>query len=296
MELRQLRFFVEVARAGSFLGAADSLNVAQPSLWRQVRALEAELGVPLFERSGRGVVITSAGTQLLTRTERLLFHADKLRTMADELARGREGIVTIACAHPHVPRFLVPVISTFHARRPGVHVSLHEADVLPPAEVVLAGDADLMTSLPRDHDELIGHRLGEVRLVAVMADDHPWRDRDEIGADELAGVPILTGRRGGLGRRILDPVLQRNGVVPDITLETANAGTSFAMARAGLGVALMADDNLVGDDRHWPVIVDDRYPLSSPLWIYWAAHRTLPPPVQAFVQHIRRTVVAGGSA
>ncbi|MFC7661379.1 LysR family transcriptional regulator [Pseudonocardia benzenivorans] len=54
MELRQLRYFAEVAHVGSFLGAADRLDVAQPSLWRQVKALEAELGVPLFERSGRG--------------------------------------------------------------------------------------------------------------------------------------------------------------------------------------------------------------------------------------------------
>ncbi len=110
MELRQLRYLVAVAReGGSFLRAAATLDVPQPSLWRSIKALEAELGIALFERSGRGVQLTGAGNQLLPpRAHYLLNRAESVSQFAHELARGRAGVVTVACAYPHVPRFLAP--------------------------------------------------------------------------------------------------------------------------------------------------------------------------------------------
>src|ERR1700712_4759062 len=96
MELRQLRYLVAVARVGSFLGAAAALDVPQPSLWRSVKALETDLGVALFQRSG-------AGHQLLPQAEQLLDRAAGMSLLAAELAHGRAGVVTVACAHPHVP-------------------------------------------------------------------------------------------------------------------------------------------------------------------------------------------------
>lgn len=108
MELRQLRYLVAVAREGSFLRAAATLDVPQPSLWRSIKALEAELGIALFKRSGRGVQLTGAGNQLLPRAHYLLNRAESVSQFAHELARGRAGVVTVACAYPHVPRFLAP--------------------------------------------------------------------------------------------------------------------------------------------------------------------------------------------
>ncbi|SFL31155.1 LysR family transcriptional regulator [Geodermatophilus ruber] len=290
MELRQLRYFAEVAHVGSFLGAAERLDVAQPSLWRQVKALEAELAVPLFERSGRGVVITSAGSQLLPRAEQLLAQAEAIRVLSGELAHGRAGVVSIGCAHPHVPRFLAPLIGRFHRTHPGVHVAVHESPGLPPVEQVLTGDVDFVTALPRSDEALAGHRLGEVQLIVVTAEDHPWRHRAEIPASELAGVPVLIGGPGSLTRRLLEPALREEGVVLNTALETGNAPTLVAMARAGLGVAVLADDNLALDPAGtWPVLVDERYPMTTPIWLYWARHRPLAPPVRAFARHVRHT-------
>jgi DNA-binding transcriptional LysR family regulator len=291
MELRQLRYFAEVAHVGSFLGAAERLDVAQPSLWRQVKALEAELGVPLFERSGRGVVITSAGSQLLPRTERLLAQADAIRLLSSELAHGRAGVVTVACAYPHVPRFLAPLIGRFHETHPGINVAVHESSGLPPVEQVLSGDVDFVTGLPRSDDELSGHRLGDVRLVVVTSDAHPWRHRREIPASELADVPVLIAGPGSLTRRLLEPPLREEGLVLDIVQETGNATTLVALARAGLGVAVLADDNLAGDqDGTWPTLTHERYPMASPLWLYWARRRSLAPPVHAFARHVQRVL------
>ncbi|MEU6700347.1 LysR family transcriptional regulator [Pseudonocardia sp. NPDC046786] len=288
MELRQLRYFVEVVNVGSFLGAAERLEVAQPSLWRQVKALEAELGVALFERCGRGVVITSAGSQLLPRAEQLLVQAEGIRTLSTELARGRAGVVTIACAHPHVSHFLAPVIGRLHRAYPLIHVALHELPGLPPVEQVLTGDVDFVTALPRSDERLAGHRLGEVRVVVITHDDHPWRDRREVPVSDLAGVPVLTGGPESLTRRLLEPALREGGLVLDVALESGNTTTLVAMARAGLGVAVLADDNLSGiaEAAGWPILVDEHSPMTAPIWIYWARHRHLAPPARAFAREV----------
>ncbi len=294
MELRQVRNFAAVARVGSYLGAAAEQELPQPSLWRSVKALEGELGVALFERSGRGVRLTSAGQLLLPRVEQLLDRAEGISVLAAELAHGRAGVVSIACAHPHVPRFLAPLVGGFRRTHPGVHVAVHESSGLPPVEQVLNGDVDFVTALPRTDEGLAGHRLGDVRLVVVTSDDHPWRHRTEIPASDLAEVPVLTGGAGSLTRRLLEPALREGGFALDVTLETGNAPTLVAMARAGLGVAVLADDNLAADPvTIWPRLVDDRYPMTTPIWIYWARQRSPAPSAEAFARHIQRALSPG---
>lgn len=292
MELRQVEFFLAVVQAGTFLRAAEQLNMPQPSLWRQVKMLEKDLGIALFERAGRGVVLTSAGAQLLPRAEQLLAQADGVRTLAVELARGRAGVVTVSCAHPHVPRFIAPLLGSFHEAHPGIEVTLRESPGLPPVEHVLSGEADFITSLPRAEGGLSGARLGDIGLVVVTADDHPWRHRAEVTVAELAGQRVLVGVPRSLTRRLLEPAVRGAGIALDIALESANPSTQFALARAGLGVAVLAEDALsmtVPDaSASWPRLADERYPMSAPVWLYWAAGRDLGPAGRLFADHVKR--------
>ena len=293
MELRQLLYFVEAARVGSFLGAAECLDVAQPTLWRQVKALEGELGFSLFERSGRGVRITSTGSYLLPRVEQLLRSADAVRALSDELAQGRTGVVTVACAHPHVTRFLAPLFASFRETHPDIHIALRETSSMPPVDV-LTGDVDFVSGLPRAGGGLAGRHLGKVRLVVVTADDHPWRHRVEIPTSELRGVSVLIGPAGSLSRQLLEPVLrEKDGFVLDIAHESGYATTLFALARVGLGVGVLADDNLGMDSPStWPILVDHRYRMSANVWIFWLGNRELAPSVREFAQHVENSLPA----
>lgn len=290
MELRQLRYLVAVAREGSFLRAAATLDVPQPSLWRSIKALEAELGIALFKRSGRGVQLTGAGNQLLPRADYLLNRAESVSQFAHELARGRAGVVTVACAYPHVPRFLAPLIGTFRSAHPAIHVAVHEYSGLPAIEQVLNGDVDLVTGLGQADQRLAGHQLGDVRLAVVTSDDHAWRGRSHVSVAELRGQPVLTGSADSLTRRLLEPALRAGGFGLDITSESVNATTLVALARAGLGVAVIADDNLSADDSaRWPALVDEHTPMSAPLWIYWSREGGIAPAVRSFVRHVQGT-------
>src|SRR5437867_8512056 len=122
MELRQLECFVATAREGTYSAASELLHLAQPAVWKHVRGLESELGIALFERTGRRVRLTTAGQAILDRSEQLLDAAARMRTFAGELRDGRAGMVRIGCLAPHVLGFLAPVVGAFRRAHPDVNV------------------------------------------------------------------------------------------------------------------------------------------------------------------------------
>lgn len=292
MDLRQLRYFKEVVEVGSFLGASAELDIPQPSLWRQVKALEKELGVTLFERSGRRVKATSAGLVLLPLAEQVLAGADKMKVLATELMHGRAGIVTIACAYPHLLTFLAPLIGGFHVIRPEVQVAIHGLPGLPPIERVIDGEADFITSLPSSDHRLNGIELGQARIVAVTPDEHPWRHRPTVDVSELAGRPVLLGPAASLTRSLLEPALRSHGIRLDVVYESLDIASLTALARAGLGVAVVAEDHLPDESagRDWPELRDGETSLATPVWIYWSSERIQSPPVAEFAGYVKRSV------
>src|SRR5262245_18962024 len=123
MNLRQLRAFAAIADVGGFARAAGRLNVSQPALSRQIHALEAELGVPLFDRIGRRVQLTSEGEELPRRSRRLLAEADSLGERARSLKAGQTGILRVG-ATPLV--LLADFLTRYRRRHPRVEVHLVE--------------------------------------------------------------------------------------------------------------------------------------------------------------------------
>lgn len=291
MDLRQLRYFKEVVEVGSFLGASEQLDTAQPSVWRQVKALEKELGVPLFERSGRRVKATSAGLVLLPLAEQVLAGADKLKALATELKHGRAGIVTIECPHPHLLTFLAPLIGGFHVMRPEVQVAIHGLPGLPSIDRVIGGEADFITSVPFSDHRLNGLELGQARIVVVTPDEHPWRRRPSVDVTELAGRPVLLGPSSSLSRSLLEPVLRSHGIRLDIIYESLDFASLTALARAGLGVAVVAEDHLPGESagQGWPELRDGETSMATSIWIYWSSERMLSPSVAEFADYVKRS-------
>src|SRR5260370_4099983 len=129
MELRQLRYFVEVAREGSYAAAAERLHVAQPGVWKQVRALERELGVRLFERVGSGVRLTRDGELVLAQADKALAGITRVADLASDLQAGRTGTVTVGCVSAHIAGFLSRAVASHRRQYPDVDVRLVEIDL-----------------------------------------------------------------------------------------------------------------------------------------------------------------------
>src|SRR5215470_13554404 len=126
MNLRHLRAFVSIADAGGFARAANRMNLSQPALSRQIHALETELGVPLFDRIGRRVQLTSEGEDLLRRSRHLLAEADSLGERARSLKAGQTGILRVGATPQVIENLLADFLPHYRRRHPGIEVDLVE--------------------------------------------------------------------------------------------------------------------------------------------------------------------------
>jgi DNA-binding transcriptional LysR family regulator len=243
MELRHLRYFVAVAETLSFARAARALNLSQPPLSRQIRALEDELGTALFARTKRSVQLTPAGAALLPEARRLLREADGLKAGALRLAAGEVGTLALGFISVAAYNLLPELAPEFRRRHPGVKLALQEATT----DVLLAGlrqgDLDVGLVLPPvDAPGLEYVPLVQDTLIAALpADAAQARGRGPIRLASLAGEPfILFPRR--VGTSLYDAIVgacRRAGFAPRIEQEAIQMQTIVSLVAARMGVALV---------------------------------------------------------
>jgi DNA-binding transcriptional LysR family regulator len=293
MELRQLRAFREVVRTGTFRAAAAALHLTQPAIWQQVRSLQDELGVSLFERSGRRVRLTRTGAQLLARSEAVLASAGALEELARHVREGREGIVSVATPAAPVQLVLADAIGAFARAHPKVHIDLRVtgASRTGPLDALHAGEVDVAVG-PRSDDlahSLDGCPLSEIHVAVLSARDHVLRASKRIEVERLRDEPLLVGPPGSLSRALLGEACTRAGFEPFIRLASASPVMLVALARTGFGVAVVASDALVGvttPSVSRATLVEHRHKLGVEIWIYWR-RGPLTPAVERFIGYVR---------
>jgi DNA-binding transcriptional LysR family regulator len=243
MELRHLRYFVAVAETLSFARAARALNLSQPPLSRQIRALEDELGTALFVRTKRSVQLTPAGAALVPEARRLLREADGLKAGARRLAAGEVGTLALGFISVAAYNLLPELAPEFRRRHPGVRLVLQEAT----SDVLLAGlrqgDLDIGLVLPPvDAPGLEYVPLVHDTLIAALPAGSPQaRGKGPIRLAALAGEPfILFPRR--VGSPLYDAIVgacRRAGFAPRIEQEAIQMQTIVSLVAARMGVALV---------------------------------------------------------
>ena len=239
MELRQLRYVVAVADAGHFTHAAARLNVAQPALSQQVRALERELGVELFERTSRSVRVTSAGEALLPLARRAIVAADDARQAALDQTAEPSGVVRLGVT-PTVGAHLLPArLAAFATAQPRVELLLSEGGALALEEELAAGRIDLaVITLPPRHGSLQTAELLSEELLLAVAPNHPLAGQQEVALAELAAEPFVLYRVGYGLRDVVLHACQAAGFGPRIALDGGETETVLRLCYAGLGVTL----------------------------------------------------------
>ncbi len=295
MELRQLAYFAAVARTGTYAGAAERLQVAQPAVWRQVRQLEDELGVPLFEREGRRVRITSVGTQLLERGEQLLWAADRMQEVAANMRRGQVGVVTVGCTSSHIAGILARVTNEMRRRHPHLYVDLREFDDSigrlqeQLVDALLIGAVDVITSAPLDDDlGLESFPLYDARITAVLPPRHPQGKQSTLPVQRLREESLLVTPLSDRSRNQVDRACRAAGFEPRIEFESSNPAALLALREQGIGTAVLADDAVPRRATPpSPVLTDDNGPLGVPVWLYLRPGVAELPVVQAFLDVAR---------
>ena len=255
MELHQLRYVQAVALAGSFTRAAEELFLAQPSLSVQIRKLERELGVALFERLGRRVALTTAGEAFLEHVEPALFHLEQARAQAIAVRNLTSGRVAIGVL-PSVGATLLPaVLAEYRGAHPQIDVRLTEHNVSAEFErMVQTGVLDLaVIRAPWSRPGVTGQILLREPMVAMLPPDHRFADRETLDLGCLDGAEFV-GMHPGYGlRELMDQVCLRAGFRPRVTVETSQLSVLCGMVGSGVGVSVL------------PLLATSRYPTVIPL-------------------------------
>lgn len=240
MELRQLQYFAAVAESGHFTRAAEALHVAQPSLSQQIRALERELGTPLFERTSRRVRLTRAGESLLPYARRALAAVADGRHALDEQAAAPAGPVTLGTTPSAAAYLLPPWLAAFARAHPAVELRLRESGALALEADLDRGDLDLaVITLPPHHPGLHTAPLVEEELRLGVAAGHPLAACGDVALAECAAEPFVLYREGyGLRESVLRACATA-GFRPRVILDGGETETVLRLCAAGLGVTLV---------------------------------------------------------
>lgn len=238
--LRQMEYIVAVHQLNSFGLAAEVLHVSQPSLSNQIAAVEAELGVRLFERGRSGARTTAQGLEFVTRARRILSDVDALRgVMRSDLPFGgrlRLGVL------PSIGPYLLPqAMNALHASEPDLRVIVREENTASLNEGIRNGRFDAVISTPEDHPNTLQHPLFVEPLWAAVAQDHLLADRCRIKTTDLAGERLLTLDTGHRLARIVYGIAGASGAMVSDDYEGTSLDSIILMAATGAGIGILPD-------------------------------------------------------
>jgi len=302
VQLYQLRYFVCVAEERRFTRAAARLHVSQPSVSSAVAALEAELGAPLFHRERNEVTLTAAGEVFLPWARQVLADCEAGVSAVRDLLGLRRGHLSLGATPSLATHVLPPVLASFHASRPGLEITLHEAGSGELVERLEAGEMDLaVVILPVNRPWVTTTALMTEKLVLAVSAGHQLAGRSCVEVAELAKVPLVMFKDGYDLRSATLSACQEAGFNPVVAMDGLEMDGALALVAAGVAAAVVPES-----------VVDPEGPLLAVHFSSGALERTvglasrrdrpLSPPAQAFVEELcrhlkaRRELQATGAA
>ncbi len=240
VELRTLRYFVAVAEYGSVSAAAAAVHVTQPALSRQVRQLERELRLELFERHGNRLALTAAGAQFLPVARDVLQRADDALSAAEAFAAGHLVRLTIAAPTTTLTDLIAPFLATFGPEDPLPTVVENRGTA------ALHHGADLAIVTQPPESGWSSYAVAVMPLFAYVPPGHRWAGRDAVPLAELARETLVVLDPSFRPRQLLQEALAAEGLTTPELVECGNAQVAQALAAAGRGAAVVSDDPRFG--------------------------------------------------
>ncbi|UUZ47305.1 CysB family HTH-type transcriptional regulator [Massilia sp. B-10] len=244
MNFQQLRSIRETARRGyNLTEVANALFTSQPGVSRQIRELEDELGVVIFERNGKRLTgLTEPGKGILKIIDKLLVEAENLQQASQDYAGQNSGTLTIAATHTQARYALPKVVQSFRADFPDVRIALQQSAPDHIAEWVLSGKADIgiATEGLSQFPDLVSFPCYRWSHLIVVPDGHPLLNQSPIRLDDLAAFPLITYDVGFTGRGHIDAAFAAACVKTDIVLTAMDSDVIKQYVTLGLGVGIVA--------------------------------------------------------
>ncbi|MCH7323574.1 LysR family transcriptional regulator [Solibacillus sp. MA9] len=287
MDIRQIEYFVEVAKQLSFTKAATTLHVSQPSISKAIQNFEAELGVPLFYRSSRQLELTDAGQAVLINSMQVLESFQNLRSELTDLMQLKKGQIRIGIPPIVGAEFFSRLISVYKEQNPYIVILLTEVGTKRIREEIETGELDigLVCSVTSTNENLETIRFLKDPLQLIVHESHPLAQQQAITMSDLTNEAFIIYRKDFI---LFDRIIEecsKYGFYPNIACETTQKDLFIEMVQARLGIALLPQK--IAEKISYKSI--KRIPFQEDaihleLGITWKKNKYLPYSVREFIQ------------
>ncbi|MDE8565044.1 LysR family transcriptional regulator [Anoxybacillus rupiensis] len=262
MELRQLKYFVEVAKREHVSETAEVLHVAQSAISRQIANLEAELGVQLFERDGRNVRLTPVGRYFLPHAETVLRAVDHAKQQIDEYLDPEQGTIKIGFPSSLASHTMPMVISAFKERHPNVKFHLRQGSYRFLIEAVKKREIDLafLGPVPPEEKGIKKEILFIESFAVLLPQNHRFAKKESLLLNELRHEPFVTFPAGYILHKIVLDACKQAGFSPIISSEGEDLDAIKGLVSAGIGVTLLPENTFYDTMPRFTV----KIPISMP--------------------------------
>ena len=292
MNLARLQIFHEAAESLNFSQAAARLNVTQPAVSAQIRILEENLGIKLFARFGKKIVLTEAGTILLGYARRIFKLRNDAEQIMNDMRLVRRGTLKIGTTHTYAGHIMPPLLARFQAVFPQVNVVLHEGSSLEMVRNLNSFVIEVAVVAFAGPVKKIDYQfLKSEDLVLIAPPDHALAYGQDVPIRKLASESFVMREKGSGTRRVVSELFRRYRISPRITFETSNAEVIKEQVAAGVGLSFLtrsAVNRDMQEKRLAPVKLKNE-DLRLEINIAVMSNHELSQPAQAFLDLLAQT-------
>jgi DNA-binding transcriptional LysR family regulator len=251
MEIRQLKAFLAIAETKTFTAGARRMNVTQAAISMQIRQLEDEVGLPLFTRTPRRVILTEAGEHLLDRARKILREHDAAIAEIAEIAGAEFGRLRIGSSSSMFASEQLPqILEKLKLKFPNSEITVSSGTSQVLVEKIMHGEIDIaFVSLPVETSNVQTELLFSDEIVAISHPAHPLANERVISAATLAGEHLILGEKGGNTRRMIDDFFNASNVKPNVMMELSRQTAINRMVENQMGVGLAGAKNVAREVR-----------------------------------------------
>jgi DNA-binding transcriptional LysR family regulator len=247
LDLRRLRFFVEVVRQGGFSQASKVVFAAQPTVSKAVKQLEQELGVPLLDRGTRRSTPTPAGAMVYRRGLALLAASEDLVWELDELRGVKRGTLRVGFPRLGSSALFAPLFASFRKQYPGIEVQFAVHDSKRLEEMLRAGELDLAALLHPISEDFEWDDVRSDPLAVLLPRTHPLANKRSIGLPKLAHFPLILFEEGLALNDLILEAFRKKGLSPKVAARSSQVDFIFELVAAGTGIGFLP--RVIADQR-----------------------------------------------
>lgn len=283
MELRQLEYFQMVSKVNSFTRAAERLYVSQPAVTNAIRALEDELGIQLFDRSQKQVLLTSEGQIFYNHVEHVLHGVSKTLADINNIKNLNGGILRLALTPLAGIKAFTFLLAKFKEKYPQIQIVFEENNNEDGQRALLEDRVDLAFLLPEMKSTSLTYvSIGQQSLALCVSVNHPLAANVMVRLEDLVEEPLILFKQDCALRNLLLHEFERNNTLPKIQFESSQVQTIRSLVGENAGIAILPEDLCSVDQRMG--IVRLKVPLYIDLALAYKTQKSLSHAAEAFIQ------------